>query len=199
MVQLKVDAKENLMNSFSCLNYAQNVSKVLADFDWAPVELLTQKLRSIIDSGHSLYICGNGGSAGNADHLANDFLYGVSPKQAKSIRVEALTANSALLTCLGNDIGYENIFARQIAVKGRAGDVLFVLSGSGNSANIVKAVEQANSLGMYTSGVLGYGGGRVKNMLDLPIHFPINDMQISEDMQLIVGHMIMRALCDECK
>ena len=185
------------MSSFSCVNYAQNVSKVLADFDWTPVELLTEKLRSIINSGHSLYICGNGGSAGNADHLANDFLYGISPKRAKSICVEALTANTAVLTCLGNDIGYDNIFARQIAVKGRAGDVLFVLSGSGNSANIVKAVEQANSLEMYTSGVLGYEGGKVKNMLDLPIHFPINDMQISEDMQLIVGHMIMRALCDE--
>jgi len=98
---------------------------------------------------------------------------------------------------LGNDIGYDQIFSRQLEVKGNKGDILLVLTGSGNSGNIINAITSAKSLGMYTTGILGYAGGKAKELLDLPIHFSINDMQISEDMQLVVGHMIMRLLCDE--
>lgn len=185
------------MSNFTCKNYAQKLATQLASTDWQDVENLAEKLQKIIINGKSLYICGNGGSAGNAQHLANDFLYGVSPKNAKALRVEALSANASVLTCLGNDIGYDKIFSRQLEVKANEGDVLLVLTGSGNSANIIQAIDVANKLGMYTAGILGYSGGKAKEILDLSLHFDINDMQISEDLQLVVGHMLMRLLCDE--
>jgi len=185
------------MSNFTCKKYAQSLATQLASNDWTDVDILAEKLQQLIVSGKSLYICGNGGSAGNAQHLANDFLYGISPQKAKALRVEALSANASVLTCLGNDIGYDKIFSRQLEVKGNEGDILLVLTGSGNSENIIQAIDVAKKLGMYTAGILGYTGGKAKEILDLPLHFDINDMQISEDLQLVVGHMLMRLLCDE--
>ncbi len=185
------------MSNFTCKNYAEKLATQLASTDWQDVEILAERLKELIISGKSFYICGNGGSAGNAQHLANDFLYGVSPNKAKGLRVEALSANASVLTCLGNDIGYDKIFSRQLEVKANKGDILLVLTGSGSSENIIQAIDVAKKLGMYTAGILGYSGGKAKEILDLPLHFDINDMQISEDLQLVVGHMLMRLLCDE--
>lgn len=179
-----------------CVQYAQQLSQILTETDWTPVETLAEDCRRLILEGKRLYICGNGGSAGNAIHLANDYLYGVSPIDAKAIKVEALSANSAVLTCLGNDLGYEHIFSWQLKVKAEPGDMLVVLSGSGNSANIVNALAEAKAKGMKSYAILGYQGGKAKTLADVPIHFPIDDMQISEDLQLVVGHMLMRLLND---
>ena len=153
------------------------------------------RLADLLDGGGRLLACGNGGSAGNAVHLANDFLYGVGRKKGIGMRVEALSANPAVLTCLANDIGYDQVYAEQLRVKANPGDVLIVFSGSGNSPNVVKAIEMGNSLGMKTFAVLGYSGGKCKEVAQVPIHFAIDDMQISEDLQLIVGHMCMQWLC----
>ena len=132
----------------------------------------------------------------NAMHLANDFIYGVAP-EGPAVRAEALPANSSVITCLGNDIGYDNIFAHQLKVKAQAEDVLIVLSGSGNSPNIINAIATAKTLGMQTFAILGYSGGKALSLVDVPIHFAVDDMQISEDMQLIVGHMLMQYLNQE--
>jgi len=144
--------------------------------------------------GNQVFLCGNGGSAGNAVHLANDFLYGISRTLGSGLRVHALPANTAVLTCLANDEGYDSIFSLQLAVQARAGDLLIALSGSGNSPNILKALEQAKKMQVRTFAVLGYSGGKAKAMADVPIHFAVDDMQIAEDMQLVVGHMIMQWL-----
>jgi D-sedoheptulose 7-phosphate isomerase len=141
-----------------------------------------------------VFLCGNGGSAGNAIHLANDFLYGISKTFGAGLRVTALPANSSVLTCLANDLGYDAVFSAQLAVQARRGDVLIVLSGSGNSPNILKALEQAKTMGMKTYAILGYNGGKARAMADVPIHFQVNDMQLSEDLQLVVGHIIMQWL-----
>lgn len=183
------------MNQFTCGEYATTLSHLIKNYDWQSVEFLAEKLALLIKEGKSLYLCGNGGSAGNTQHLANDFLYGVSPKEKKALKVEALSSNSSVLTCLGNDIGYDFIFSHQLEVKAQPGDMLIVLSGSGNSANIVNAINVAKEQKMYTAGILGFDGGKSKSLVDLAIHFDINDMQISEDTQLIVGHMLMRLLC----
>ncbi len=122
-------------------------------------------------TGHSVYLCGNGGSAGNAIHLANDLLYGAGLRNGGGLKVEALSANPAVLTCLANDVGYAHIFAEQLKVKANAGDVLIVLSGSGNSENVVKALEVGNAKGMTTFAVLGYSGGRCKAIAQHAIHF----------------------------
>ena len=145
----------------------------------------------------SIYLCGNGGSAGNAIHLANDLIYGAGVKNGAGLRAEALSANAAVLTCLGNDIGYDNIYSKQIRVKGNPGDVLVILSGSGNSLNVVNALEVGNSIGMKTFAILGFSGGRCKDLAQHSIHFEIDDMQIAEDLQLIVGHICMQWLSDK--
>ncbi len=160
------------------------------------VEDLANALLVAWQLGKSIYFCGNGGSAGNAIHLANDFIYGAGLNLGKGLKVEALSANPAVLTCLANDIGYDQIFAEQIRVKGESGDILIALSGSGNSPNIIKALEIGNSLGLKTFAVLGFDGGKSKQIAQFPIHFPVQDMQIAEDLQLIVGHICMQWLCE---
>jgi D-sedoheptulose 7-phosphate isomerase len=161
------------------------------------IEFLAASIQSAWSNKKTLFLCGNGGSAGNAIHLANDFNYGISKKNGIGMRVEALPANAAVITCLANDIGYENIFSQQLEVKANEGDLLLALSGSGNSPNILRALEVGNQLGLKTFALLGYTGGKAKSIAKFPIHFDVDDMQISEDLQLIVGHIIMQWLCEE--
>ena len=169
----------------------------MASFDWTVLnELASEMKRCWLDKAH-VFICGNGGSAGNAIHLANDYLYGIAKQTGGGLRVKALSANPAVITCLANDVGYDRIYAEQLAVYGQEGDLLIVLSGSGNSPNIVAALEQARSLGITTCAILGYSGGKSKALADIAIHFPVEDMQISEDLQLIVGHMLMQWLYEQ--
>lgn len=175
-------------------DYARRLQGVLASSDWGAVARLAEELHDCWKSGRQVFLCGNGGSAANAIHLANDFLYGISKKYGSGLRVTALPANSSVITCLANDEGYEEIFSLQLAVQARAGDVLLALSGSGNSPNIVKALEEARRIGMRSYAILGYSGGRAKALADVAIHFPVDDMQIAEDLQLVVGHMIMQWL-----
>ena len=182
------------MNTQSPNEYASVLVRTLTDADWGPVNNLIKQLRKTRGQGKQVFICGNGGSAANAIHLANDFLYGASNEKGKGIKVEALSANVSILTCLGNDISYDEIFSQQLIVKGNPGDLLLVLSGSGNSPNILRAVEVAIDLGLTTAAVLGFDGGHCKGIVQIPVHFPIQDMQISEDLQLVVGHICMKNL-----
>jgi len=158
------------------------------------VPALAEALRNAWRDGRAIYLCGNGGSAGNANHLANDFLYGAGVTNGVGLKVESLSANPSVLTCMANDIGYENVYAEQLRVKGEPGDVLIVLSGSGNSPNVVKALEMGAEKGMRTFAILGFTGGRCKALAQQPIHFAVDDMQIAEDLQLVIGHMIMQWL-----
>lgn len=175
-------------------DYTRRLTSVLSGHDWSGVAQLADDLRECRDSGRQVFLCGNGGSAGNAIHLANDFIYGISKTVGIGLRVTALPANSSVITCLANDLGYDAVFSAQLAVQARRRDILIALSGSGNSPNIIKALEQAKTMGMRSYAILGYTGGKAKAMADVPIHFPVEDMQLSEDLQLIVGHMIMQWL-----
>lgn len=176
-------------------SYRDKLTKALSLDAMQEIPLLAAALQEAWHTRRTIYLCGNGGSAGNAIHLANDFLYGVGKKHGIGMRVEALSANPAVLTCLANDIGYEHIYAEQLRVKASRGDVLIGLSGSGNSPNIVKALEVGNSIGMTTFAVLGYSGGACKSIAQHAIHFDVDDMQIAEDLQLVVGHICMQWLC----
>jgi D-sedoheptulose 7-phosphate isomerase len=178
----------------ACTNYSNRFRAVLEDFDWSPVGHLAEELLDCWRTKRQVFLCGNGGSAGNAIHLANDFLYGISKIAGVGLRVSALPANTAVLTCLANDVGYDEIFSLQLAVQANRNDVLIALSGSGNSPNIVRALEQARTMGVKTYAILGFSGGKAKALADVPIYFAVNDMQIAEDMQLIAGHMIMQWL-----
>jgi D-sedoheptulose 7-phosphate isomerase len=175
--------------------YARRLADALASPAMEAVPVLGEALRRCWAEGRTVYLCGNGGSAGNAIHLANDLLYGAGVGHGGGLKVEALSANPAVLTCLANDLGYEQIYAEQLKVKASVGDVLIVLSGSGNSPNVVKALEVGAERGMHTFAILGYGGGRCKALADCAIHFAVDDMQIAEDLQLVVGHICMQWLC----
>jgi D-sedoheptulose 7-phosphate isomerase len=162
------------------------------------VETLAQALRQAWVDGRQVFICGNGGSAANALHMANDLHYGIGacgpgPK-LPGLRVEALPANSGVITCLANDTGYDNIYAHQLEVKARAQDLLIVLSGSGNSANVIRALETATNLSMTSFAIVAFTGGRCRELADVAIHFAVDDMQIAEDTQLVVGHLCMQWL-----
>jgi D-sedoheptulose 7-phosphate isomerase len=174
--------------------YAERLDRTLRAADWTAIGMLATDLRACWERGRQFFVCGNGGSAGNATHMANDFLYGIAKEGGLGMRVHALTANSSVLTCLANDTGYDNIFSGQLAVQGAAGDILLALSGSGNSPNIVKVLEQARKMDVKSYAILGYSGGKAKELADVPIHFAVDDMQISEDVQLAVGHMLMQWL-----
>jgi len=178
-------------------NYTEKLSKILNDKAMEKVPLLGNALLEAWKHNQYIYLCGNGGSAGNAIHLANDFLYGAGVNNGRGMKVEALSANSAVITCLANDLGYDEIFSEQLKVKANKDDVLVVLSGSGNSPNIVRALEIGNNIGMKTFAILGYTGGKCKEIAQHSIHFEIDDMQIAEDLQLIIGHMCMQWLCKQ--
>jgi D-sedoheptulose 7-phosphate isomerase len=127
-------------------------------------------------------------------HLANDFLFGIAKNQGFGIRAKALPANQSVVTCLANDLSYDDIFSHQLELFGDSGDILIALSGSGNSKNIVKALNAAKKMEMKTFAILGYSGGECLRLADVPIHVPIHDMQISEDLQVVIGHMLMQWL-----
>lgn len=174
--------------------YADRLRRVLDSSDWLGVADLAEEIRRCWTDGRRLFLCGNGGSAGNAIHLANDFLYGIAKRTGGGLRVISLCANQSVMTCLANDVGYEHIFSEQLAVQGEAGDLLLVLSGSGNSRNIVSVLGRARTMGIKSYAILGYSGGESLALADRAIHFAVDDMQLAEDMQLIVGHMLMQWL-----
>ena len=174
--------------------YSKKLQEVLQDSDWSPIEELANDMQKCWNEGRHVFLCGNGGSAGNAIHLANDFIYGIAKTTGGGLRAISLSDNSAVITCLANDVGYDYIFSEQLAVQAEEKDLLIVLSGSGNSSNIIHVVEQAKKMQVKSFAILGYNGGKCKGIVDVPIHFSVDDMQIAEDLQIIVGHMLMQWL-----
>jgi D-sedoheptulose 7-phosphate isomerase len=182
------------MNSDHPAEYASALGSALAAFDWSPVVAMAKSVTDAWHAGRQVFICGNGGSAANAMHIANDLIYGIGKNIGGGMKVTALPSNAAILTCLANDLGYETIFSKQLTVLASRGDILIALSGSGNSPNILRALEAASSVGMDTYAILGYSGGKAKSLAGTAIHFAVNDMQIAEDLQMVVGHMLMKML-----
>ena len=179
-------------------SYLERLHGCFSKLNLEAVEKLAKELRQAWVNGQNVYICGNGGSAANAIHIANDLHYGIGAcgegAKMPGLRVEALPANSGIITCLANDTGYENIYSHQLEVKSRKEDILIALSGSGNSPNIIKALETANQIGVKTFAIVAFDGGQCKEIARTAIHFEINDMQIAEDTQLVVGHLCMQWL-----
>ena len=178
-------------------DYSKRLADTLDEVNWTSVLRLSKELLATKIRGSRVFLCGNGGSAANANHIANDLVYAATEHTGSGFDAVSLAANSAVLTCLANDVGYGNIFSEQLAVSGRENDLLLVLSGSGNSENILNALTMAKKLKMRTAGILGFDGGKCKKITDCAVHVDVNDMQISEDIQLVVGHMIMKWLKKE--
>lgn len=143
--------------------------------------------------GGKLLLCGNGGSAADAQHLATECMVRLQETRAPLPAV-ALTTDTSLLTAAGNDDGFETIFARQVAGLGRAGDVLLALSTSGNSPNVVRAVEEARGRGLRTLGLLGKGGGVLRDMVEMALVVPSSNTQRIQEVHITVGHILCGAL-----
>ena len=160
------------------------------------LELASTMLIDTFQSNGKVLLAGNGGSAADAQHMAAEFI-GRYLKERKSYAAIALTTDSSILTALGNDYNFDIIFSRQCEALVNKGDLVIGISTSGNSQNVINAIETARTQNMKTVAVLGFDGGKCKQMVDLPIHFAVDDMQISEDLQLTVGHMVMKWLKKE--
>lgn len=175
-------------------NYSIRLTASLQLLPSKNIESFFEEVLSVWYKNAQIFICGNGGSGANALHIANDLFYGITKGAGKGIKVHALTANQSIITCLANDISYNEIFSQQLDVLANPGDLLIVLSGSGNSPNILAALEKAKTLNMTSCAILGYSGGAALDLSDIPIHVPVDDMQISEDIQIIVCHALTQWL-----
>lgn len=152
--------------------------------DLAPV---TAKIFEHISQNTAIWVVGNGGSASTAEHFETDMHFIRSKSISISPRVSSLTSNSSLISAISNDIGYENIFSIQLSRKAQKGDLCILISASGNSENLVKAVHASRNLGVFTIGILGFDGGRLLDLVDLPLlvktekgmYGPVEDIHLS--------------------
>jgi D-sedoheptulose 7-phosphate isomerase len=149
-------------------------------------------------NGNKLLLCGNGGSAADCQHIAAELVIRLSHNLKRpALPAIALTTDTSNLTACGNDIGFDNVFARSIEGLGSEGDVLLAISTSGNSINIIKAVETAKSRGMKTLGLLGGSGGKLKSILDLSITIPSTNVQRIQEGHITVAHIICELVENE--
>ncbi len=174
--------------------YSRLLDRALAGVTPEAMDSFAADVDAVWQSGRQLFICGNGGSAANAIHLANDFFYGIASVSRVGMRVHALPANAAITSCLSNDVSYERVFAEQLIVFAEPGDALLILSGSGNSPNILEALVQAREQGVRSHAIVGFDGGRALTLADNAMHVVADDMQIAEDAQMAIGHALMQLL-----
>lgn len=174
--------------------YREREIAVLNSLDLNSVNQVMNVLEDARLHGKRIFICGNGGSAATASHYCCDFNKGVSENQNDKYNFECLNVNIPTLMAVANDIGYEEVFRFPLKNKMKSGDILIGISGSGNSKNVVNAMEYAKSIGGTTIAIVGYSGGKMKEMADYNIHVNINDMQISEDIHMMLDHMMMYVL-----
>lgn len=158
-------------------------------------------LMEAFEGQNTIYVFGNGGSSATASHIQNDFNKGVSEHTAKKFNFLCLNDNIATMMAVANDIGFEEVFKFQLEGHLKEGDLIVAISGSGNSPNVIKAVEYAKGLGHKVIGLTGFGGGKLKAMSNVSLHAPINSMQITEDIHMIFDHLMMsifyKTLCNK--
>lgn len=175
-------------------SYFTTVQSVLNDVPFDAVNQVVDTLLTANRAGGTVFICGNGGSAATATHFGCDLAKRPIVAGQPRFRVVALTDNNALMTALSNDISYDAVFSEQLIPLVRAGDVLIGISGSGNSRNVLNAVQVAKDAGATTIGFCGYDGGKLKAMVDVPVHIPCHVMAMVEDIHLMLEHAICERL-----
>lgn len=170
-----------------------------ADLKLKVAEQLSEKIlevaatfESCIKSGGKAMFCGNGGSAADSQHLATELVVRLTGNfDRKALPAMALTTDTSILTACANDYGFEHVFARQIQALGREGDMLFVISTSGKSGNVIKAVETAKQKKIITVGLLGGDGGDLADMVDHPLIVPSKDTMRIQESHIAIGHIII--------
>jgi len=171
------------------LNISADLKKIVAETLSSEILDAAQKIQGRLEAGGKLLLMGNGGSAGDAQHIAAE-LVGRFKKERKAIPALALTVDTSSLTALGNDYGFNTIFERQVEALANKNDTVIGISTSGNSENVVRAVNKANSIGAFTIGLLGNDGGKLKDAVNLPIIIPSNDTARIQEVHITIGHII---------
>lgn len=158
-----------------------------------------QAMETAYQKQNTIFICGNGGSAGTSNHMVNDLSKGTSIEGKQRLRVIGLADNMSLLTAYANDCGYETIFVEQMKNLWKHGDVLIAISASGNSPNVVKACEFARLSGGTVIGIVGFSGGKTKDLSHVALHFKSHNYGAVEDAQLMFSHLSSQYLCQYIK
>jgi D-sedoheptulose 7-phosphate isomerase len=171
-------------------NYLTTLTKLIDEVDRKSIENIVDLFWNNYESGGRLVFCGNGGSAATASHLPADFQKNVFVDGGKPWECMSIVDSVPLLTAWSNDTNYGNVFAGQVRCWLRPGDILVAISGSGNSPNVLAAVETAHDVGAVTIGWCGYGGGKLAKIVDHAIVIHSNNMQMVEDIHCIIGHVI---------
>ena len=179
-------------------SYIARVQEAIESIEPDKVTLLTQAIVNTLNNKGKIVIAGNGGSASTANHMVNDLIMARNFK-AKAAQVISLTDNQAIFSAIGNDFSFEQVFSKQIETLCEAKDLLILISASGNSSNLIKAFEEASRIGMQSAAILGFDGGKLKNLVEIAIHAKtrIGDYGPAEDIALVVNHAIAAALRSE--
>jgi D-sedoheptulose 7-phosphate isomerase len=174
--------------------YLTEVQTAVAELSRPAIRLVVDVLQGAWERSGTTYIVGNGGSASTASHMMNDLMKFTSVDSMRRFRAVSLADNVPLITALGNDLEYAEVFVEQLKNLLLPGDVLIAISGSGNSPNIIKAIEYAKSVGATTVGLTGRPGGKLAQIVDLKIVVPADRIGQQEDGHLILNHVIATAL-----
>lgn len=181
--------------SFSIPDYLAAHARLAQELDERAFQAGIDLVKAKFDGGKQIVTCGNGGSAYAASHYITDWNKMVSLATGRKFRGISLCDNIGMVTAFANDVSYDEIFAGQLKAILDKDDLVIAISGSGNSPNVVKAVEYANQEGADTLAVVGYDGGTLKRIATHSVWVPSFDMQLCEDVFLMFGHMVMKTLC----
>ncbi|MCS7313968.1 MAG: SIS domain-containing protein [Bryobacterales bacterium] len=178
-------------------HYRQALLATLSAIETARVELAIEWFRQAREEERQIFVCGNGGSAATASHFVTDMVKGASYGRARRFRILALTDSLPTITAYANDVGFDAVFVEQLKNFARPGDLVMGISGSGNSPNVLRAIEYANAIGCRTIALTGRDGGRLAPLAQLAIHVPEPHMGRIEDAHLVVCHMIAYRFMEE--
>lgn len=176
--------------------YFRNIAAVLLNLPAEGIAQTVKALEGARDEGGRVFIFGNGGSAATASHFVCDLVKGTVQSGKPRLQAFALNDNMPLFSAYANDLSYETVFAEPLASLGEVGDIAIGISASGESANVLRAMDVARERGLVTVGLTGFQGGRLKDKVDICIIVPSNSMQQIEDIHLIILHAIFLALCE---
>ena len=171
--------------------YLDYLTSVLKTIDAREIGQFIETLLDARERGATIFFIGNGGSTATASHFANDIAIGTNSYD-KPFRAVSLTDSNAIITAVGNDFGFEEIFVRQLRVLGRAGDVVVAISASGNSPNLIRAFDYAKSIGIKTVAITAFDGGKMKQMADEGVHVPTAPKEYgpAEDAHMVLDHLV---------
>lgn len=177
--------------------YFQRLKSTVDRLSLTDINQVMSVLEQAREAGRMIFIMGNGGSAATASHYVCDFNKGVSLNQEKKYKFLCLNDNLPSMMAYANDLSYDGIFVNALNTYFQSGDVVIGISGSGNSTNVLRAIEYANLHGGITIGLSGYDGGKLKQMARYNIHVPVDDMQITEDLHMVLDHCMMKILSSD--